>query len=371
MKYMHTIYRNFRSQSLADKACYILIVLLVLQMISPFFFVKKAHAAALTEASIRLTRMSATVPASTAAPVLVVVKPASTATEASVKLTVPDATSNAFVMSTTAGDYTVTTTGIPSTYQGESLVAWSGIDTATSASDGGANTVVTFPSSDLTPGTLYGFYITGGMTNPSSGNAGTKVINVATQTSGPVVIDASDVAVDITATNADQVTLYATVSATFNFALSANTISMEALSTSARATGSVNADIDTNASNGWIAWMRSAGTAALTSATSGDSISSANTGSCVTAVIGAKGYVVDVTASAGTGTGSLTVATEFDCTDGQAGGVISTAYEQIAQRTGPVDSDTLALNSIVTISAITEAATDYTDTWQVVGAGNF
>jgi len=209
------------------------------------------------------------------------------------------------------------------------------------------------------------------LTNPTSANAGTKVINIATQATGPTVIDSLDVAVDITATNADQVTLYATVSATFNFAFSANTISMAALSTSARATGSVNADIDTNANNGWIAWMRSATTATLASATSGDSIFSTNTGSCVTATIGAKGYVVDVTASAGTGTGVLTVATEFDCTDGQAGGVISTTYEQIAQRTGPVDSDTLALNSIVTISAITEAATDYTDTWQVVGAGNF
>jgi hypothetical protein len=119
--------------------------------------------------------------------------------------------------------------------------------------------------------------------------------------------------------------------------------------------------------------MRSEGAAAtLASASTSDSISSTNTGSCVATSTGTKGYVVDVNAAAGSGgSGSLTVASEYDCTNGTDGGVISTAYEQIADRTGVVDSDTLTLTAIVTISASTKAATDYTDTWEVVGAGDF
>jgi hypothetical protein len=360
---------------------FLLILALLFNIVAPYFTGRmgSVHAAQLTEASIRLTRMSATVPASTTNPILVVAKPATTATEATVKLTIPDATANGFTVSTTASNHTVSTTGLPSTYQGETLTAWPDIDTASAASDGGNSTAVTFPSGDLTPGTLYGFYITGGITNPSSGNAGTKVITITTQATGPAAIDSNDVAVDITATNADQVTLYATVSATFNFALSANTISMDALSTSARAYGSVTADIDTNAGNGWVAWMRSeGGSATLASATTGDSISSTNTGSPVTASIGSKGYVIDVGVTNGTGAGTPNVSTEYDGgsddaanTSSTAGGVLSTSYEEIATSDGPGDSDGITLMSVVTISGVTEAASDYTDTWEVVGAGNF
>jgi hypothetical protein len=46
-------------------------------------------------------------------------------------------------------------------------------------------------------------------------------------------------------------------------------------------------------------------------------------------------------------------------------------YEQIAQSTGQADSDTLTLTAIVAISPVNKAASDYTDTWEVVGAGNF
>lgn len=368
MQIAQQLKENFRGRTLTEKACYILILTLVLQAVSPYLFINKAYGAQLTEASIRLSRMSASVAASSTDPILVVVKPASTATEGKVKITWP--TSSAFTVNATNTNHTVTTTGIPSTYQGETLTAWPTIAGGASAAVTGGEVV--FTSGDLTPGTLYGFYITGGITNPATANAGPHTVSIATQTAGNVDIDTADTKVDITTTNSDQVTLYATVSATFNFALSGNSINMAALSTTARATGNITADIDTNANNGWSAWMRSEGGAAtLASATSGDSISSTNTGSCVTATIGSKGYVVDVNSTGGTGTGTLSVATEYDCTDGQAGGVIGTTHEEIAYRNGPVDSDTLTLNAVVTISAVTEAAADYTDTWEVVGAGNF
>lgn len=353
----------------------VLLLAIFVLIVSPYLPVNTAHAAPLTEASIRLDRMGASVAAnSTNAKILVVVKPASTATEANFKITWPDSTANAFTVDATAANHTTSTTGLPATYHGEALVSWPSIGaTATTVTDNGNTTDVEYTSGDMTAGTLYGFWITGGITNPSNGNAGTKSVILTTEDSGPATIDTQTVAVDTVGTNSDQVTLTATVDPSFNFALSGSSIALGTLSTSGRSTGNVTVDVDTNANNGWIAWMRSEGAAAtLASASTGDSISSTNTDSCVTAAIGSKGYVVDVNASAGTNAGgALTVATEYDCTDNQAGGVISTTYEQIADRTGVVDSDTLTLTAVVTISPTTKAATDYTDTWEVVGAGDF
>jgi hypothetical protein len=352
-----------------QKISLFLIVIMLLQVIYPVLVAKKAYAGVLTEASIRLDRMGAAVAANTTnAKILVVVKPATTGTEDTVKVSWP--TTSAFTVDATAANHTTSTTSLPSTYQGETLTAWPTIGaTATSVSGGD----VTFSSGDLTVGTLYGFYVTGGITNPSAGNAGTHTVTITTQASGPTEIDSQSVAVDTVGTNADQVSVTATVPSSFNFALSGNSIALGTLSTSARTTGNVTVDVDTNANNGWVAWIRSEGAAStLASAATGDSISSSNTGSCVTAAIGAKGYVVDVNAVAGSnGSGVLSVATEYDCTDSQAGGVIDTAYEQIAQRTGVIDSDTLTLTAVVTISPTTAAASDYTDTWEVIGAGNF
>ena len=346
-----------------------LLLVSIINVFLPLLIVQPAYAASLTEASIRLDRVGAAVAANgTNAKILVVFKPASTATEAKLKITWP--TTNAFTVDATAANHTVTDTGIPSTYHGESLNA-SGITSPATAVSGGD---VTYTIPDLTAGTLYGFYITGGITNPSNGNAGTKVVAIETETSGSAQIDVASVAVDTVGTSADQVTLTASVDPTFNFALSGNSISLGTLSTTARSQGNVTVDVDTNANNGYVAWIRSEGAAKnLASASTSDSISSTdNPGSCVTATIGSKGYVVDVNSTAGSNPGgALTVAAEYNCTDGQAGGVIDTAYEQIADRTGVVDSDTLTLNAIVTISATTKAATDYTDTWEVVGAGDF
>lgn len=352
-----------------------LLLVILLNAVFPLLQSQQAHAANLTEASIRLDRMGALVAAnSTNAKILVVAKVASTATEAKLKMTWPDSTSNAFTIDATNTNHTTSTAGLPATYHGEALVSWPSIGaTATTVTDNGATTDVIFSSGDMTPGTLYGFWITGGITNPSNGNAGTNSIVVTTQTGADADIDTASVAVDTVGTAGDQVTLTATVPPSFNFALSGPSIALGTLSTSARTTGNVTVDIDTNANNGWIAFMRSEGAAAsLASATTGDSISSTDTGSCVTAAIGSKGYVVDVNAAAGTSAGGvLTVASEYDCTDGQAGGVLATSYEQIADRTGVVNSDTLTLTAIATISPTTKAATDYTDTWEVVGAGDF
>ena len=371
---MHHIRKLVQKFRTVKSVNWLLILALVLQVLSPYVFVPKVDAAQLTEASIRLSRMSATAAVSTSNPVLIVVKPAQTiSTAADPKITITWPTSSAFTVNGTASNHTTNTTCVPATYQGEATDTLTINANQAESVNGGAVTYNV--DENLTAGTLYAFCATGGLTNPSSG--GQQTVTIDTQ-SGSSSSDSASLAVDITNVNADQVTLYATVSATFNFALSANVMDMDALSPSARAYGEVTADVDTNAGNGWAAWIRSAGDGTLASATTGDSISSSNTGSPVTAAIGSKGYVVDVGVANGTGSGTPNVTSEYDGgtddtanTSSTAGGVISTTYEEIANSDGPGDSDTITLEAVVTISAVTEAATDYTDTWEVVGAGNF
>lgn len=358
----------------------LLVLALLLTAFSPYI-AKKSEAAALTNASIRLTRMAVGVAASSTNTILVVIKPASVATEAIVELGIPDVSNTGFTVDTGANAITHTTSGITSTgtsqviYQGSTVFPMTSMTGLATAGDAGNNSTVQFTVGDLATTTLYGFFITGGITNSTT--AGTKIITMSTKTAANAsASDTQDVAVDVVggAANTDQVSLSATVPATFNFALTAYTIPLGSLDVASAKTGSVTVDIDTNAANGWIAWIRSDNTnqvgAELDSAI--DSISSSDSGSCVEAVVGAEGYVVDVNASAGTnGGGALSVASEYDCTDNTHGGVLGTSYEQIAQRTGVVESDTLTLETIVTISATNKAASDYADTWDVVGAGSF
>lgn len=334
-------------------------------LVVPYLLPGPVNAATLTEASIRLDRMGAGVAANnTNAKILVVFKPASTATEAQIKIHFP--TSSAFTVDSTASNITADDSSLPD-YNGTTPTAAGVSSTATAVSGGD----VTFTTSDLTPGTLYGFYITGGITNPSS--SGSYSVTLTTQTSTPTDIDSQTVAVGIVSTDADQVTVTAAVDPTFTFDLGSNSIALGTLSSSSIASGQVTATVNTNANNGYVAWIRSAGDGTLASATTSDAISSTNTNNCVTVSTGSKGYVVNVSQTGGTNSGgSFTQPTEYDgCNTTNAGGVISTSYEQIGARSGVADGDTLTLKALVTISAITKAASDYTDTWEVIGAGEF
>ncbi len=354
------------------KIAAVLLVTLVLQLSIPFLYPQKSQAAVLTEGSIMLYRMGASVANSATNPILVVYKPTSTATEARVMITLTDATASGFTIDSTASNITTSIGGVfPSTYQGESITGVTITNAQASAvSDGGNTTDITFLTNDLTPGTLYGFLITGGITNPSG--AGTQTGTITSQTSAPATIDSLGVAMDVTTATGDEVVVTATVPATFNFALSANSLALGTLSTGSITSGNVTVDIDSNAGNGWVAFIRGSGSAVLSSASTGDSISSTATGSPVTVAAGAKGYVVDVAGSqGGSSGGTLSIATEYDGNGTSTGGVIATTYEQIAQSTGVALNDTLTLTALVTISAVTEAASDYTNTWDVVGAANF
>jgi hypothetical protein len=352
---MHTVFNN---KKLLRRLSIVSILSLSSLFLSPF--VQLAYAAPFDEASMRLDRMTASTADND---ILIVVKPTTVATEASMQVVF----ASGFAVDSTPSNVTVSSAGIPSTYQGESLTAWPGIGSAATAVSG---QTVTIASTDLTVGTLYGFFITAGIDNP--GSTGQYVNTVRTRTSGTATIDESDVAVRIITD--DQIDISATVPATFNFTLGANSDAFTAdlSASSIVSTTGVTVTVATNAQNGWIAWLRSAN-AGLDSATTSATIDTQGSvdDACTTFVNGSDYYQLDVDLTTdGNGSGTINVDDEYDCAT-TSGGTFSTTYEEIAISSGTTDGDVITLIGRATITATKPAADDYTDTWTVVGAGNF
>lgn len=319
---------------------------------------ESAHAASLTGVSVRFDRMEI----STATTGTVCATPASTATEASVVVTFP----TGYTLGT-ASTFTVSTTNLAWPSGG---TAWLGINTATNVT----GQAVTFPSSDLTVGTLYCFNWTNtaAVTVTSSASA-SNIGSVTTQTSTPTSIDTAQFAT-ASLTN-DQIVVTATVPSTFSFALSGNTDSLGNLST-----GSVTpsptprtATVNTNAQSGWMVWAKDT-SAGLNSANASHTIASncsSGTGTNSTLSAGTEGYNSGVTSTQTGGTGTITVTTPFVGGSLGKGGGLCTAYQTLATSNGSANGAVLTLTNNVAISATTPEASDYTDTITVVGAGLF
>lgn len=326
----------------------------------PFlFWTYSAQAGNLEQVYIRLDRLKA----ATTTGGLVCAQADTVATEIDVQVTFP----TGFTVSGTAGNWTVTTTNLPS-----GATAWPGIGTATNVS----GQTVTFPSTDLTVSTLYCFNFTGTstLTNATAGND--KTGTVTTRASGPTTIDSSGYALSIVSD--DQIVVTATVPATFSFALSGNTDTFStSLSTTTTSTTGRTVTIATNAASGWVAWVKSAN-AALNSASTGASIATAGSvDNTPTDLASATGYVLDVnvTTDSGTGTGTVSQAAnygaEYNGANATSGGTLSTIFQPIAASNGTTDGDVLTLIERAKITAVQAAATDYTDTLTVVAAGRF
>lgn len=286
--------------------------------------------------------------------------PATVATENDVQVTFP----TGYTVSTTVGDWTVNTTNLAWPTGG---TAWPGIGTATTA----AGQVVTFPSTDLTVGTLYCFNWTNTAAvsvkaAATASNSGT----ITTRTSGPATIDTANYS---TASIADdQIVVTASVAQTFSFALSANADALGALTTgSVTVSGTPRtATVNTNAKNGWLVWARDSNTG-LNSASSAYTIGSTTPGTNSTLSAGTEGYNTGITQSQVGGSGTITVAVPFvGGTTGRGGG-LDTTLRTLASSTGTANTAVITLTNNAAISAITAAATDYTDTITVVGAGLF
>lgn len=184
----------------------------------------------------------------------------------------------------------------------------------------------------------------------------------------------------------DQIVVTATVPPTFNFVLSGNTDSFTAnLSTgSVVSTTGQTVTITTNAASGWIAWVKgtngSSGAAtkgALRSTSAGNfTIPTTNANALGSAshtlTTNTQDYGLGVTITtdaAGGGTVALDAA--YDGTSTKAGVLDPNNYRPIASANGTASGDIIRLTERATIDGAVPAATDYTDTLTVIGAGNF
>lgn len=340
------------------------IVTLVAVLFLPIFFSETAEAAGFQQTWVRLDRMAA----STFTSGLVCARTPvvdTAGTEIDVQVVFP----SDFVVSTTLTNWgTDTTTGLPS-----GSTAWPGIGQATAADN--TTKTVTFPSTALSTNTLYCFRWTNSSVALQTGTAGaSKTGSVNTRATGAAAIDSSNYATAVVAN--DQITVTASVPATFSVVFSANTDAfLSNLTTTPVLTSGVNVTIGTNAAAGWVAWVRSAN-AALNSVSTGATIPTAGAiDNAVTDVAATNGYFLDVAFSdSGVGTGTVTQAANFGQEyDGDAthGGTLSTSFQPVAASSGTTDGDVLTFKELARISAVQAAAADYTDTLTVVAAGRF
>lgn len=338
----------------------LLVTFLIFSLFSLFLrpFLSSSQAQAIfTEAYLRLDRMKA----STATGGTVCAKPATTGTEADVQVAFPAG----FTVNGTAANWTVTTTNLPS-----GATAWVSIGTATAVS----SQTVTFASGDLTVGTLYCFNFSGTSTLTNSTAGASKTGTITTRTLTPTTIDTSPYATAVITD--DQIAVTATVPAIFSFTLGGNTAALGTLSTSSvtSATG-VTLTIATNASVGWTAWVKNAG---LTSAATGETITSPGTvDDTPSDLASTTGYVLDtdITTDSATGDGTVSQAAgygaEYAGGNTTSGGALSTTLQPIARSSGTTDGDVLTLILRAKVTAVQAAATDYADTLTVVGSGRF
>ena len=335
----------------------ILTSFVLLSVLVPLFNATRADAAPLTKVEVRFDRMKI----STATTGTVCAQPATVGTEAYVVVTFPTGYTLGSAANFTV-DATTNTASWPS-----GATAWPSIATATSVS----GQAVTFPSGDLTVGTLYCFnWINSAAVSVKSSATNSNTGTVATQTSGSVEIDSGSYAT--ASISNDQVVVTATVPSVFSFALSGNTDPLGTLSSSAVTTSGTprTATVNTNARNGWSVWAKDSSTG-LTSATTSTTIASTTPGTNSTLVAGTNGYNTGVTSSQVGGAGTITVATAFVGTGTGQGGGLDTTLRTLATSTGTADTAVLTLKNNVAISPTVAAATDYTDTITVIGAGLF
>lgn len=310
--------------------------------------VNGVYASQFTKASIRYDRMKA----ATLSSLQVLIVPASTATENKIKLV--------FGSAIVGAGQSVTVTSLPA-----GATALPGTLTAV----GSGTSIVVSGVTDLTVGTTYAFNLSVGVTTPSAGSALDRVESLD---AGNAVIDSTTVTSRIITD--DRVVITANVPPTFTFSLSGNTdaFTTDLSSGAVSSTTGITVSVGTNAAKGWTGWIKSLN-AGLNSVTTGESIGTSGTinATAETCVTGTDCYVVDVGVTSGTGSGTLTADAEYGGNGTTSGGTLSTSFQPFASRTGKTNGDTVSLIAHATMVATKAAGADYTDTWTIIGAGNF
>jgi hypothetical protein len=224
----------------------------------------------------------------------------------------------------------------------------------------------------LSASTAYCVDLTGNAVHTPA--AGSYFITVSTL-NGTTAQDSARVNVPIVSN--DSITVTASVPPTFTFALDSNTTAFTAeLSPGTKQTTTPRTvTINTNAKTGWVAWLRNGDGNGLFSPSVNYNIAPTTPGTAVNVDTAAstEQYVWGVTGSTQTsGVGSTTLVSAFDATGGtNEGSGVDNSYRQIASGSGTTQDAVLTLAAAATISPITPAASDYSDTIQVIGAGNF
>ena len=288
--------------------------------------------------------------------------------EANFQITFPTQTGTDFTVNSTAANWTVTTTNLPT-----GATAWPSIGTASSVS----GKTVTFPSGALTPSTQYCFNFSGTntLTNGSAGNSLTGTMH--TRTSGAVVIDETNYATAIIAD--DQIVVSAVVPPTFVLTLSGNTDQFPANLDPAAvsSTPGRTVSITTNAKGGWIAWVKDS-QQGLYSTAANYKINTSGTvdGAPSTLVNNSEGYVLDTDLTTDAAGGcTVAIDPEYNGVGTTQGGTLSANFQPIASCTGVPPStsngDVITLIERASIAGGTPAGSDYSDILTLVGAGNF
>lgn len=318
---------------------------LVLPSLTP-----NVYASQLTTASLRFDRMAAN---GSVEPVLVEFTPNDATSLSVVKINF----ATGIGVSATAASITTSTSNIPSAC---TAVTVTGNDASAVAGQ-----LATFDVSGVSStSTLYCFYITAGITNPSSTG---QYISTITTNNGSADLGSTDIANDFI--SSDQVTVSAVVPPSFTFTLGSTSTSFTSnlsSSTIVDTTG-VNGTVVTNAANGWTAYLKSTGELHSTAANYSIATSGTPGGSSVAITAGSEYYQLVVDA----GTGTPTIPLYYVDTAAHGGAFNSSAYESIASGTGPTATQTFSMKGRAAISGTTPAANDYSDTWTVIAAGNF
>ena len=357
---------------------------IVLELVAPTF-IQIAHATSapqFTETFVRLDRHKAL----TQSGLMVCAKPTAASTagvEADVKLTLPTlfGAGTDFVVNATPANWTVDVLNLPtepgSTGPSVPATAWPGIGTATNVS----GHTVTFPSGDLTAGTLYCFHVTGTNTfTNSTAASGSQIIGATlyTEDSGPVTINQTNWSTSVITD--DQIVVSAIVPPSFSLTLDGNTDAflLNLDPATIVSTGGRTVSVVTNAVGGWIAWVKDT-QQGLYSATANYTIPTKGTINATPEALtaGTEGYgLVTSITTANVGGCTTVVDPEYNGSATNVG-AFSANFQPIAACTrtgappGTSDGDVLSMVERATIRGGTPAGSDYSDILTIVGAGNF
>lgn len=333
---------------------WIFILFLILLIFIPELM-EKSFAVSITSATLRFDRIKT----NTTSRVLVKFKPNTVTGLTTVRIDFD----NNYVIDNIASNIDTSTTALPSDCTALSV-------TNDEASAYAVGNIVDFAVTGVvSTATTYCFYITSGITTPSTAdNEYTSVISTR---------DASTELGQISIANYfisdDQVSVSAIVTSSFSFTLDTNVTAFTANLSPAvmRSTSPVTCTVVSNAANGWTAYLKSAN-GSMSSVTASDTIPTQGTidGTPETLSSGNEYYQLDVDEIVDTGSNGTVVA-EYNGGANQGGTFNSSDFEAIVSSTGTTGDYEFTLTGKSTISGITKAANDYADTWTVIAAGNF